>query len=214
MFGNQIRCFGQARWRAQPLNTNPLDVKERCSAMAVSHRFVVVSGIPGCGKSTIGRALAEHLDAPYLDKDEILESLFDGLESYQEETRHRLSRAADRDFESKALSCTRAVLDSFWRHPSADTQSGTPSGWLTGPEAHCVEVLCECPPELAATRFLKRTRHVGHLDSRWNRASLVAQSRNLMHRLPLGVGVLIKVDTTGTIDLDQLADQVGIALDV
>ena len=101
--------------------------------MAVSHRFVVVSGIPGCGKSTIGRALAEHLDAPYLDKDEILESLFDGLESYQEETRHRLSRAADRDFESKALSCTRAVLDSFWRHPSADTQSGTPSGWLTGP---------------------------------------------------------------------------------
>ncbi len=183
--------------------------------MAVSHRFVVVSGIPGCGKSTVGRALAEHLDAPYLDKDEILESLFDGLECSNEETRHRLSRAADQDFESKALSCTRAVLDSFWRHPSANTQSGTPSGWLTAPEVHSVEVLCGCPPELAATRFLKRTRHdVGHLDSTWNRASLVAQSRNLMHRLPLGVGALIEVDTTGTVDLEQLADQVRIALDV
>ncbi len=181
--------------------------------MAVSHRFVVVSGIPGCGKSTVGRALAEHLDTPYLDKDEILESLFDGLECSSEETRHRLSRAADEEFESKALSCTRAVLDSFWRHPSADTQSGTPSGWLTAPEVHSVEVLCGCPPELAATRFLRRTRHVGHLDSAWNHASLVAQSRKLMHRLPLGGGALIEVDTTDTVDLKQLAAQVRIALE-
>jgi hypothetical protein len=182
--------------------------------MTVSHRFVVVSGIPGCGKSTVGRALAEHLDIPYLDKDEILESLFYGLECPDEETRHRLSRAADQKFQAKALSCTKAVLDSFWRHPSADTRSGTPSGWLIAPEVHSVEVLCRCPPELAATRFLKRTRHVGHLDSAWTHASLVAQSQALLHRLPLGVGALIEVDTTDTFDPKQLATRVRLALDV
>ncbi|MAG34483.1 MAG: hypothetical protein CL908_26730 [Deltaproteobacteria bacterium] len=182
--------------------------------MEVSHRFVVVSGIPGCGKSTVGRALAEYLDTPYLDKDEILESMFDGLERSSEETRHRLSRAADQDFESKALSCTGAVLDSFWRHPSADTQSGTPSGWLAAPEIHSVEVLCGCPPELAAARFLRRTSHSGHLDSAWGHASLIAQSQDLMHMLPLGVGALIEVDTAGAVDLKQLAARVKVALEV
>ncbi len=182
--------------------------------MAVSYRFVVVSGIPGCGKSTVGRALAEHLDIPYLDKDEILESLFDGLECSDEETRHRLSRAADQQFQAKALSFTKAVLDSFWRHPLVGTRSGTPSGWLTALEVYSAEILCRCPPELAATRFLKRTRHVGHLDSAWDHASLVAQSRALMRWLPLGVGTLIEVDTTDTLDAKQIAAQVRIALDV
>lgn len=180
--------------------------------MTVFHRFVVVSGVPGCGKSTVGRALAEHLNTPYFDKDEILESYFGELECSNEETRHRLSRAADLDFQTKTLNCTRAVLDSFWRHPLADTQSGTPSSWLAAPEIHAVEVLCGCAPELAAKRFLERTRPVGHLDRAWDHASLAAQSRNLMRELPLGVGALIKIDTTNAVDFKQLAVQVKTAL--
>lgn len=41
--------------------------------MAIPHQFIVVSGIPGCGKSTVGRALAELLDIPCLEKDKYLE---------------------------------------------------------------------------------------------------------------------------------------------
>ena len=91
--------------------------------MAASHRFVVVSGVPGSGKTTVGRALAGLLGSPYLDKDQFLKTLFDGLVCPDEETRHRLSRAADGEFKAEALSCTTAVLDSFWRHPLADTHS-------------------------------------------------------------------------------------------
>ncbi|MBX2836455.1 MAG: AAA family ATPase [Gammaproteobacteria bacterium] len=182
--------------------------------MMISHRFVVISGVPGSGKSTVGRALAEQLDISYLDKDEILESLFNELECSNEETRHRLSREADQNFQAKALGFKRAVLDSFWRHPLADTLSGTPSSWLTSPDVHAVEVLCDCSPGLAATRFLNRKRHTGHLDNAWTYASLVAQSEKLMRKLPLGVGALVEIDTTDKVDLKQLAAEVRTALNV
>lgn len=176
-------------------------------------RFVVVSGIPGSGKSTLGRALAEHLGLPYLGKDAMLEALFDDVQCSDEETRHRLSREADRAFERVARSHSRAVLDSFWRHSRDDTDSGTPSAWLTVPEIHAVEVFCSCDPELAATRFLNRRRHHGHIDTAWDHASLVAQSRRLLNMLPLGVGTLIRLDTTNSFDTTSLAERVRIALD-
>jgi len=40
-------------------------------------RFIVVSGLPASGKSTLARRLAPALGLPLLDKDEILERLFD-----------------------------------------------------------------------------------------------------------------------------------------
>jgi predicted kinase len=178
------------------------------------HRFIVVSGIPGCGKSTLGEALAENLDFPYLDKDAILERLLDEVGCFDEKTRHRLSRAADRKFEITALSLSNAVLDSFWRHPRAQTTSGTSSTWLTASDVHTVEILCSCAPELAATRYLDRKRHPGHLDSARSHSSLVAQSLELVRMLPLGVGPLIAVDTTDTVDTSELAERVRIALDV
>ncbi len=181
--------------------------------MTARRQFVVVSGIPGCGKSTLGRALAERLDAPFLDKDDILEALFDGLGCSDAEARQRLSRASDRVLEAIAGRCSRAVLCSFWRHPLADTTSGTPSAWLRAPAIRAVEVFCNCRPELAATRFLERTRHAGHLDSAASHASLVAQSRELLRALPLGVGSTLEVDTNGSVDTDRLAERVRIALE-
>ena len=181
--------------------------------MATSHRFVVVSGIPGCGKSTLGRALAQRLDTPFFDKDDILEALFDGLGCRDGEARQRLSRAADRVFESVARSCSKAILTSLWRHPSADATSGTPSGWLRDSNIRTVEVFCRCLPELAAKRFLERSRHEGHCDSAWSHATLVARARELATVLPLGVGTTIEVDTTDSIDTDMLAERVRTALE-
>ena len=57
--------------------------------------FLVMSGLPGSGKTTLGRSLARALDLPLLDKDEILEGLFDSLGIGDAEWRSRLSRAAD-----------------------------------------------------------------------------------------------------------------------
>jgi dephospho-CoA kinase len=43
----------------------------------VRRLFVVVSGLPGSGKTTLGRRLAPALDLPLIDKDDILNRLFE-----------------------------------------------------------------------------------------------------------------------------------------
>jgi len=53
---------------------------------------------------------------------------------------------------------------------------------------------------------------MGHLDHKWDHASLVAQSHDLALEFPLGIGALIENDTTSAVDLQQLAAQVRIAL--
>lgn len=46
----------------------------------VSDRLlVVVSGLAASGKTTVGRLLSEQLSMPLIDKDVILEALFDSL---------------------------------------------------------------------------------------------------------------------------------------
>lgn len=35
---------------------------------------IILIGMPGCGKSTLGKALAEHLDRPFYDADTVLEA--------------------------------------------------------------------------------------------------------------------------------------------
>jgi uridine kinase len=39
--------------------------------------FVVISGLPGSGKTTLGRRLAPVLNLPLIDKDDILDRLFE-----------------------------------------------------------------------------------------------------------------------------------------
>ena len=59
--------------------------------------FVVVSGLPGAGKSTIGRVLADQLRVPCLDKDDFLDRLLENSSDPQKE-RATLSRSADASF--------------------------------------------------------------------------------------------------------------------
>jgi predicted kinase len=41
--------------------------------------LIVITGLPGTGKTTLGRKLAEELALPFISKDDIKELLFDGL---------------------------------------------------------------------------------------------------------------------------------------
>ncbi len=74
--------------------------------------YVIVSGLPASGKSTIGVRLARALGAPHLDKDDILDALFDSLGAGDGARRRELSRAADAVFIRLARSAPGAVLTS------------------------------------------------------------------------------------------------------
>jgi hypothetical protein len=54
-----------------------------------------------------------------LDKDEILEALFDSKGVGNAEWRAQLSRAADGTLQEKALRSHGSIIASWWRHPSS-----------------------------------------------------------------------------------------------
>ncbi len=172
----------------------------------MSRVFVVLSGLPGSGKTTLARPLSAELGLPLLDKDDILESLFESLGVSTPEERSRLSRASDRVLLDVARTSQGAVLSSFWRRESLSETSGTPTEWLRElPDASVVEVLCECPPRLAAARYAGRQRHPGHFDDHKRAAETAWQFEQLAAAGPLSIGPLLRVDTTRQVDVEVLA---------
>lgn len=181
---------------------------------AVERVFVVLSGLPGSGKTSLARPLSAALRLPLLDKDDLLESLFDSLGVATPEERARLSRAADRLLQELAQSSYGAVLSSFWRRERLSQTSGTPTRWITGLGAgRVVEVLCECPPAMAADRYVRRQRHPGHFDSRKTTEELMLQFEKLAAAGPLEVGPLLRVDTRDEVDAAAVAEAVRAAVE-
>jgi glucokinase len=176
--------------------------------------LVVVTGLPGCGKTTLGRALAAELRLPFFDKDDILETLFDHVPVEQPADRQRLSRASDAVLETVARASGGAVLASLWRREALSETSGTPTAWLRERETDdVVEVHCVCPPDVAARRFTERRRHPSHLDATRTGDALLTQLQALSSLGPWGLGRLVQVATSGPVDVVATASLVRAELD-
>ena len=167
-------------------------------------RFVVVTGLPASGKSTIGRQLSAALALRLLDKDEILEALFDKHGIGDGAHRSALSRDADLELETRAMSLPGAVLVSWWRHPASRVESGTPTGWLSRLPRQIVELHCRCRPEVACERFFARTRHPGHLDQLRNPAEELARFRTFDAFGPIGLATVVEADTERPLEVGRL----------
>ena len=175
---------------------------------------VVMTGLPGSGKTTLGRALAAELGLPFLDKDDILETLFAQFPVDGPQDRQRLSRASDAVLESVATGIGSAVLASFWRREELSRTSGTPTAWLRDLPGSLVEVQCVCPPDVAARRFVERQRHLSHLDADRSVDDLAAQLSQLDALGPWGLGALLTVDTGASYDVVEVAGRVRSLLPV
>ena len=175
------------------------------TALPFAARFVVLSGLPARGKSTVARPLAAALGLPLIDKDELLEALFDSQGTGDATWRRALSETADEAFQRRAEASDGAVLVSWWRHPLSSTASGTPTDWLARLPGIVVEIHCRCSPATAARRFMARQRHSGHLDNRWQRAELAASFEVQATLGALGVGRCISIDTEAARSNDAVA---------
>jgi predicted kinase len=160
--------------------------------------YVLVSGLPGSGKTMLASALGPALGWPVLAKDAIKESLWDTLGPGDREWSSRLGGAAQELLVQLAASAPDAVLDTFvhhdWKHHIAS---------LPRP---VVEVHCGCAPEVARERYGQRRRHACHFDTellattweRWVREDAE----------PLALGPVLSLDTSTPVDVDAVAEWV------
>jgi hypothetical protein len=176
-------------------------------------RFVIVSGLPASGKSTVGHVIAYGLGVPLLDKDVVLESLFERTTPTDAQGRNDLSRLADEAFRAQALGAADGVLVSWWRHSRSAAESGTPTQWLTSLSGAIVEVHCLCAPLVAAKRFVARIRHSGHFDGRRSLAELLVQFNEHAVHGPLGIGSLVQIRTDEAVNKSALLSQVNHAFE-
>ena len=111
--------------------------------------YVVVSGPPASGKSSLAPALAAALDLPLLAKDVVKDALVDVLGAPDLPRSRELGRAAVHVLLAVARTAGRGVLEGVWFD-----YARAPLAALPGP---LVEVFCRCPPAVLRARYAARS---------------------------------------------------------
>jgi predicted kinase len=171
--------------------------------------FILISGLPASGKSRLAQRLSQPLNLPVIDKDNILEALFESKGIADAAWRRRLSRESDEILQREATAALRgAILASFWRVRGMPVDAGTPSSWVLTLSDQVLNVHCDCAPEVAAERFVQRQRHRGHLDETRSRDEVLASFRSLSALPHLDIPHRIHVDTSEEPTLDDVVRNV------
>lgn len=166
--------------------------------------YVPVTGVPGSGKTTLGRTIAAALALPLLSKDVIKESLYDALGALD---RAALSQAATEVIWALLPQSPAGAVVDIWLDPRRDVGIAQ-AGLAAAGVSDVVEVMCSCPGDVSVQRYLARPRHGAHL-SHADEATLqrIRDSADLM--APLGVGPTLTVDTTQPLDSAQITAWLG-----
>jgi predicted kinase len=165
--------------------------------------FVVVSGPPGSGKTTLARAIAPALGLPLIAKDTIKQALMTVLPVPDIETSRLIGTASVAALLAVAAETPGAVLESVWHRSRA-------LAGLRRLPGNIVEVFCGCDPQIARQRYALRagTRDAGHFDA--ERAS--GELWNDEVALPVAGGwPVIEIDTTGPVEADSVIERIRAA---
>jgi predicted kinase len=159
--------------------------------------LVVVTGVPGSGKTSLATALAQRLRRALVSLDQIKEELAAAApETPREWLRYDAEEEVVRRLEAFE---GRAVLD-VWVQPRRDTARVVDllKPWAEG----LVEVRCQVPADVAVARYVARERPWPHLPPD---AETLARIRDAAeHPESLGATRTVVVDTSGPVDLGDV----------
>ncbi|MGH3470850.1 MAG: AAA family ATPase [Nocardioidaceae bacterium] len=162
---------------------------------------VVVTGVPGAGKTTLANAVAAELDALLLSLDAIKERMFAGGQAGPD--RDALRRRAEAELAASVDAATGPVVVDIWVAPHRDTERVCR---LLKPYANRVaELLCRVPADVAVERYRRRERGGPHLPA--DEATLQRVREAVDEIAPLSLGVCIEVDTSAPVELGTILDQ-------
>jgi predicted kinase len=175
--------------------------------------LILVTGLPGAGKTSVGRTLSERLKIPFLSKDAFKERIFDTLGWKDKAWSLRVSEASHRilDYivEEELKAGHSLIIESNFK-PEIDSARFRAIQHRFGVVG--VQVLCWAEGDILFERYWARhqtNRHPGHIES----ATPEEQRRNLARGKgkPLQIGgPVIELDTTdfAKVDYSSLAQAI------
>ncbi|MFL6073382.1 MAG: AAA family ATPase [Mycobacteriales bacterium] len=168
--------------------------------------YVLVTGLPASGKSTLAGALAAELRLPLYGKDPIKEALADVLGAGRPddvEWSGRLGGAAAEVLWRLLADSPAAVVD-LWVRPEDRDRVAARLARLRP----LVEVWCACPAEEVLRRYAARAgRHPVHKDAH----RLDALRAYTATAGPLRLGPVLRADTSIPVDATALAAEIRAA---
>lgn len=158
---------------------------------------VVVTGVPGAGKTTLASAIAKELGALLLSLDEIKEDLY---ERDRKRDGFELRRAAEAALGNHLAAATDTVVVDIWIAPVRDTDRVI--SLLRRHTVSIVEVLCRVPAEVAVERYERRPRTGPHLPPDEATLGRIREAVEVFR--PVGIGKCIEVDTSHPVDVQEV----------
>lgn len=163
--------------------------------------LVVVTGVPGAGKTTLATALATALEAPYISLDAIKEDLHRTAAAPRD--RQELRLCAEKQLAVALTGMDRIAVVDIWIAPGRDTDRIDQMLLRTGKTI--VEVLCRVAADVAVERYARRERAGPHLPA--DEPTLQRIREAVGDIQPMGIGHCVEVDTSETVDVGRLVEQ-------
>jgi predicted kinase len=130
---------------------------------------VLITGLPGTGKTTLGKRLSATFNLPFISKDAIKERIFDNLGWSDKIWSLKVSAASHRIMDymiEEELKAGHSVVveSNFKRHIDSDRFRKIQADH----SCEVLQILCWAKGEIAYERFMERmntTRHPGHVEA-------------------------------------------------
>lgn len=171
---------------------------------------VIITGLPGSGKTTLSKKLSKKLSLPVINKDAMKELLFDSLGWKDREWSKKLGMATFGllyyIMEAQMMAGKPFIVESNFKH---EFDSKKFLALKKKYNFFPIQIICETKGEILYNRFKKRVesgnRHPGHRDEMVCEEIKDDLLKSDYKPLQIG-GKVIKADTTsfGSVDIDNL----------